>query len=221
MLGRASDVTYVAGGLNLPASKVFTVLGNIFANGLTITPTILGYIQGLTSSAQTQIDNILSGTSSHTNITFTGNINSISAATFAYISGLTSSAQTQISNIINGTTNIQQKDQYLNSTTIPFGGTANQTISAPYYETYIINTTGSITITLPTAAASIAGVVLRFRRVNTPTAHAINSSAYYPLTSNAATTTVLLTASSATQAGNFISLICLLRTGTSYSWYEI
>jgi hypothetical protein len=219
-IGRSSDTTYCVGGLNIPSGQVLTLAGNIVASGLTITPTILGYIQGLTSSAQTQINNILSGASSYTNLTFTGNINSISAATFAYISGLTSSAQTQISNIINGITNIQQKDQYLRSTSIQFTGTANQTLTAPYAETYIIATSGTITINLPTPSAALAGVVFRFRRVNTTIA-AINSSAYFPINSSAFTSTVLLTASATTQAGNSIALVCLLRTGITYSWFQL
>ncbi len=81
-----------------------------------VSPTVFGYIGGLTSSAQTQINNILNGTSSFTNISYTGTLNSVSPTVFGYISGLTSSAQTQINNILNGTSS---------HTNITYTGTLN------------------------------------------------------------------------------------------------
>jgi microcystin-dependent protein len=55
----------------------------------------------------TQANNVLtigSGTLATTNITYSGNLNSVSSTTFGYISGLTSSAQTQLDNKANLTT---------------------------------------------------------------------------------------------------------------------
>ena len=52
----------------------------------------------------TQANNVLtigSGTLATTNITYSGNLNSVSSTTFGYISGLTSSAQTQLDNKAN------------------------------------------------------------------------------------------------------------------------
>ena len=97
------------------------------------------------------------------------------------------------------------------------------TISAPYYNVYRINTTGTITITLPAASSSLANFIMKFRRISTA-AFAVNvaSPGFYPITSHTVASTVLLTASSTTQAGNCISIICAeLITSGVYTWYEI
>ena len=43
-------------GLNVGAGKVFTLAGNLSANGATLSPTELSYLDGVTSSVQTQIN---------------------------------------------------------------------------------------------------------------------------------------------------------------------
>jgi len=118
--------------------------------------------------------------------------------------------------------NLQQASQYLHSSSTQLTGTANLSIAtAPYYENYNIAVTGPITLTIPTASASLAGVSLVFRRTNTSAVAITCSPAYYALTSNAATTTALLTASATTSAGNYIKLVCLLTSGTTYAWYQV
>jgi len=253
ILGTASEVTYPMGGLNIPALTTMTLLGNLVANSLTITPTIMGYIQGLTSSAQTQLDNILNGTSARTgtisfvNATFSGTLNTVSAATFAYISGLTSSAQTQLNNILNGTSAFTGTVGFTNATfsgttittgTATFNGilttkgtylkscasiqTGSFTISSSLiYETYPINITATSTVTLPAASAALIGVTIRFRRV-AGSAVALNSatSNIYPATSFTANA-VLLTASNSTSVGNSMSIVCLQLSATpTYGWFD-
>ena len=46
-LGRSSDTTYCVGGLNIPSGEVFTLLGTITANSLSVTPTQLGFLNYL------------------------------------------------------------------------------------------------------------------------------------------------------------------------------
>lgn len=120
-----TSVVYIAGTQTITGDKTLsgttTFTGSIVANSLTITPTELGYIDGLTSNAQTQItaralDNtvvhlagtetitgnkLFSGTTTFSNnMTITGNIIAnaltISPTELGYIDGLTSNAQTQI-----------------------------------------------------------------------------------------------------------------------------
>lgn len=112
----------------------------------------------------------------------------------------------------------QHKSQYLHGESAQI--TANITLSPPFYEFYNIATLLAITITLPSPVSSLSGVVLNFRRTTTGL-FAITSSAFFPITSNLTTTTALLTASSTTQAGNSIRLVCLLQTGTTYAWYQL
>ena len=173
-----------------------------------------------TYATQTALANVLNGTTSFTNLNYTGFLNGVAPTNLGYVSTLTSSAQGQINGIINGLTSIQQNYQYIHSAFGPI--TLSQSISAPYYEAYSIATssTTAITLTLPAPSATVLGLKLTFRRVNA-TAAAVNSSqGYYPFTSNAATSTVLLTASATTQAGNQISIVCLQNAST-YAWYQI
>jgi len=48
ILGRATETTYTMGGLNIPSGKILTLLGNISANSLTITPVQLSFLSNLT-----------------------------------------------------------------------------------------------------------------------------------------------------------------------------
>ena len=50
ILGRSTEVTYAMGGLNIPASTVLTLLGNISANSLTITPAQLSFLNQVASN---------------------------------------------------------------------------------------------------------------------------------------------------------------------------
>jgi hypothetical protein len=50
ILGRSTEVTYAMGGLNIPVSTVFTLLGNITANGLSIAPGQLSFLTNVTSN---------------------------------------------------------------------------------------------------------------------------------------------------------------------------
>ena len=83
--------------LVIPTSQLLTLVGNIFTNGVSITPTVLSYISTLTSSAQSQL------TTNANNITT--NANNISTLSGQYttinnnINGITySSSNTNISN---------------------------------------------------------------------------------------------------------------------------
>jgi hypothetical protein len=192
ILGRSSDKVFVPGSLD--ASGTTALASATFTGTLnTISTTVFGYISGLTSSAQTQISNILNGTTPHTG-----------TVSFANIS-------------TSGTALVE--DQYIHLSAAPITGTF--TVASPYYEIYPVAPAGAFTITLPTPAAALIGIKITFRRTNTNTS-AITSSAYYPLTSNSATTTALLTASATTAAGNSITLCCLQNSATpTYAWMAV
>jgi len=49
-LGTASETTYIMGGLNIPSSTVLTLLGNVSANSLTVTPTQLSFLNQVTAN---------------------------------------------------------------------------------------------------------------------------------------------------------------------------
>jgi hypothetical protein len=112
---RALDntVVHLAGTETISGNKTFsgttTLTGNVVANSLTITPTELGFIDGLTSNAQTQLTARVTLTGTQTisgNKTFSGtttltgnvvaNALTITPTELGYIDGLTSNAQTQI-----------------------------------------------------------------------------------------------------------------------------
>jgi hypothetical protein len=103
----------IAGTETISGSKTFsgttTFTGDVVANALTITPTELGFIAGLTSDAQTQITarasiagtETISGSKTFSGTTtFTGDIVAnaltITPTELGFIDGLTSNAQTQI-----------------------------------------------------------------------------------------------------------------------------
>jgi hypothetical protein len=107
----------ISGSKTFSGTTTFT--NNIVANALTITPTELGYIDGLTSNAQTQINDKVSVTLPETisgsktfsgTTTFTNNIVAnaltITPTELGYIDGLTSNAQTQL----NGKVSIASPD---------------------------------------------------------------------------------------------------------------
>jgi hypothetical protein len=213
ILGTSAQTTYPMGGLNIPASTTMTLLGNLVANGLTITPTIMGYIQGLTSSAQTQltnlstsITNILNGTSA-----FTGTVGFVNAT----FSGTTTTTGTATFNGI-----LTTKGQYLKSCA-PIQTTSFTILSSLMFENYPINITATSTVTLPAASAALLGVTIRFRRV-AGSAVALNSASsnIYPATSFTASA-VLLTASNTASVGNSVQVVCLQLSATpTYGWFH-
>ena len=48
-LGRSTETTYCVGGLNIPSGTVMTLLGNISANSLTVTPTQLSFLSNVST----------------------------------------------------------------------------------------------------------------------------------------------------------------------------
>ena len=121
------------GGLTLIAGQNLNLNGNIIANSLTISPTELGYLDGVTSNIQTQINSIVSGGSvslSGTNAftgsnsfagvtTFTNNIiaNSltISPTELGYLDGVTSNIQTQLNSIGGGGASLSGNNTFTGS----------------------------------------------------------------------------------------------------------
>ena len=64
----AANGTGTSVGLNVGAGKVLTVAGNVSANGATLSPTELGYLDGVTSAIQTQL-NAKAASGANTDIT--------------------------------------------------------------------------------------------------------------------------------------------------------
>lgn len=64
----AANGTGTSVGLNVGAGKVLTVAGNVSANGATISPTELGYLDGVSSAIQTQL-NAKASSGANTDIT--------------------------------------------------------------------------------------------------------------------------------------------------------
>lgn len=67
-----ADGTGTSVGLNVGSGKVLTVAGNVSANGATLSPTELGYLDGVSSSIQTQINSKQATLVSGTNIKTVG-----------------------------------------------------------------------------------------------------------------------------------------------------
>jgi hypothetical protein len=63
-----ADGTGTSVGLNVGAGKVLTVAGNVSANGATLSPTELSYLDGVTSAIQTQL-NAKASSGANTDIT--------------------------------------------------------------------------------------------------------------------------------------------------------
>ena len=96
--------TSFLGDVNLTSNT--NISGNILANGTTISPTELSYLDNVTSNIQQQINNISGGSILNTNNIFTGinqfnndivvNSTNISPTELSYINNTTSNIQTQI-----------------------------------------------------------------------------------------------------------------------------
>jgi len=67
-----ADGTGTSVGLNVGSGKVLTIAGNVSANGATLSPTELGYLDGVSSSIQTQINSKQATLVSGTNIKTVG-----------------------------------------------------------------------------------------------------------------------------------------------------
>ena len=94
--------------------------------------------------------------------------------------------------------------------------TSSTSIASPYYDYYCILTPNAtaITITLPTASATLLGTKIMFRRVNTNLAQ-INCTSITGI--NNASTTILL---STTQYQ--CEIVCLINSATpTYAWFII
>jgi len=63
-----ADGTGTSVGVNVGVGKVLTVAGNVSANGATLSPTELGYLDGVTSAIQTQL-NAKAASGANTDIT--------------------------------------------------------------------------------------------------------------------------------------------------------
>ena len=63
-----ADGTGTSVGVNVGAGKVLTVAGSVSANGATLSPTELGYLDGVTSAIQTQL-NAKASSGANTDIT--------------------------------------------------------------------------------------------------------------------------------------------------------
>lgn len=174
--------------------------------------------------------NVLYGTLSIPNISFTGTLNSISTTVFSYISGLTSSAQTQISNIINGTTTLTGTTkittlQVLNKQTlcspVLTGGSASYTF--PMAEMYYISVSGPQTITLPAITTTSVGVKVIFRRAPSTGSTIVitfnvsgGTQLIYNLSNTGANSVALLA------SGVFSVTLCAgFLTASTYAWYVI
>jgi hypothetical protein len=102
-----ADGTGTSVGVNVGSGKVLTVAGNVSANGATISPTELSYLDGVTSAVQTQIN----AKAPSAGPTFTGtvvlpsttSIGTVSDTEIGYLDGVTSAIQTQLNTKIDGT----------------------------------------------------------------------------------------------------------------------
>ena len=105
-------------------------------------------------------------------------------------------------------------NQYLNGSSALRTGTAI-TLTTPYFELYPLAPMANMTITIPTASASLNGVRFKFRRVGGTITTTINSASanIYPI--NSFTPTNVLIASNL----NNVSIFCCFLTTTTYGWF--
>jgi hypothetical protein len=74
-----ADGTGTSVGLNVGSGKVLTIAGNVSANGATLSPTELSYVDGVTSSIQTQLNGKQATLNSGTNIKTVGGVSLLGA----------------------------------------------------------------------------------------------------------------------------------------------
>ena len=133
-------------GLNVGSGKTLAIAGNVSANGATISPTELSYLDGVTSAIQTQINTKAPSAGP----TFTGtvvlpsttSIGTVSDTEISYLDGVTSAIQTQLNakqatlvsgtNIktVNGTSLLGSGD--LGTIGVAYGGTGATSLTSGY-----------------------------------------------------------------------------------------
>ena len=114
-------------GLNVGAGKTLAIAGNISANGATISPTELSYLDTVSSNIQTQ----LNAKSPSASPTFTGtvvlpsttSIGAVSDTEINYLDGVTSAIQTQLN----------AKEPTITTLTVAKGGTGAASFTAGYH----------------------------------------------------------------------------------------
>jgi len=75
-----ADGTGTSVGVNVGSGKVLTVAGNVSANGATISPAELGYLDGVTSAIQTQLNTKIDGTMTANYLAKAADSNTVSAS---------------------------------------------------------------------------------------------------------------------------------------------
>ena len=90
-----ADGTGTSVGVNVGVGKVLTVAGNVSANGATLSPTELGYLDGVTSAIQTQL-NAKEPTITTLSIAKGGTGATTAGAALAALGGAASGANTDI-----------------------------------------------------------------------------------------------------------------------------
>lgn len=113
-------------GLNVGTGKTLAIAGNVSANGATLSPTELSYLDGVTSAIQTQINT----KAPSANPTFTGtvvlpsttSIGTVSDTEIGYLDGVTSAIQTQLN----------AKEPTITTLGVAKGGTGASTLTANY-----------------------------------------------------------------------------------------
>lgn len=146
-------------GVNIGSGKVLTIAGSITANGATISPTELSYLDTASSNIQTQI-NAKSPTASPT---FTGtvvlpsttSIGTITNTEIGYLSGVTSAIQTQL----NG------KEPTITTLSVAKGGTGVTTSTGTGN---VVLSTSPTLVTPVIGAASATSIAAALGAVSTP-----------------------------------------------------
>lgn len=121
-----ADGTGTSVGVNVGSGKVLTVAGNVSANGATLSPTELSYLDGVTSAIQTQINTKAPSAGP----TFTGtvvlpsttSIGTVSDTEIGYLDGVTSAIQTQLN----------AKEPTITTLSVAKGGTGVGSLTANY-----------------------------------------------------------------------------------------
>ena len=150
-------------GIFIPQIAVNTVVVTDASSMLIGNSTYTGYLSNLTSDPQTQINNIVNGTTTFTGLTANSIVttNGSSAlstnSTYAtYLANLTSDPQTQINNIINGTSTFTGLTVTGPLTNTYLENTENCVITANTTGTLILNTiTGSSGISVSNEPGNI------------------------------------------------------------------
>lgn len=142
----AANGTGTSVGLNVGAGKTLAIAGNVSANGATLSPAELSYLDGVTSAIQTQINTKAPSAGP----TFTGtvvlpsttSIGTVSDTEISYLDGVTSAIQTQINSkqatlvsgtnikTVNGTTLLGSGD--LGTIGVAYGGTGVTSLTSGY-----------------------------------------------------------------------------------------